>query len=83
MRTCVRFFLQVEDGKKAEEYLRAGALALQPEHGEAMADLAVSVAMQGDDRFGEAMELIQRAEELGAAGDSFSRRRLVQQKTDN
>lgn len=70
-----RFFLQIENGAKAETYLRAGPLALQPNHGDAMADLAVALAMQGPERLQDAMDMLEEAESLGAAGDSFTRRR--------
>lgn len=72
-----RFFLQSEDGERAEAYLKAGPLALQPEHGDALADLSVALAMQGQDRLQEAVETLERAEALGAAGESFTRRRCV------
>lgn len=72
-----RFFLQIEDGEKAEVYLRGGPLAMKPDHGDAMADLAVALAMQGGEKINEAMEALQKAEALGAAGNGFARRRYV------
>lgn len=69
--------MQVEDGAKAEKHLKAGPLALQPEHGDALADLSVALAMQGQDRLEEAVEILEEAEALGAAGESFTRRRYT------
>lgn len=67
--------MQIEEGAKAEKHLKAGPLTLQPEHGDALADLSVSLAMQGQGRMQEAVEILEEAEALGAAGESFNRRR--------
>lgn len=77
VETTFRFFLQTEEGVKAEAYLKKGALAMQPDHGDGLADLAVALAMQGMDRIKEAMEMIEKAEDLGASGESFTRRRCA------
>lgn len=73
-----RYFLQSQDGDKAEAYLRKGALSLMSDHGDALADLAVAMAMQGEDNPGktkEAMITIEKAERSGASGNSFENRR--------
>lgn len=49
-----------------------------PDHGDALADLAVALAMQGADnpnKVHEAMDMIEQAKELGASGSSFDTRR--------
>lgn len=72
--------MQTQEGEKAEAYLKKGVLELMPEHADALADLAVALAMQGDEdilKVQEAIGLIERAENLGAAGDSFDKRRWV------
>ncbi|CAM9697162.1 unnamed protein product [Ascophyllum nodosum] len=73
-----RFFLQAQDGKKAEAYLKKGALALMPDHGDGLADLSVALALQGGDdldKLREAVAVVERAEELGASGEGFESRR--------
>ncbi|CAN0075212.1 unnamed protein product, partial [Hapterophycus canaliculatus] len=73
-----RFFLQSQKGDKAEELLRKGALSMMPDHGDALADLAVAMALQGaedPEKMAQAMETIERAEKSGASGSSFEKRR--------
>ncbi|CBN75936.1 TPR repeat-containing protein [Ectocarpus siliculosus] len=73
-----RFFLQAQDGDKAEAYLRNGTLSLLPEHGDALADLAVAMAMQGKEnpaKLEQAVIMIEKAERNGASGKSFENRR--------
>lgn len=76
-----RFFLQTQEGDKAEAYLRKGALSIMPDHGDGLADLAVAMSMQGaagnPDKMSEAMSMIQQAEQRGASGSSFDKRRYV------
>lgn len=74
--------MQTNEGDKAEAYLRKGALSIMPDHGDGLADLAVAMAMQAEeggnpDKMAEAMETINKAEQSGASGLSFSKRRYV------
>lgn len=75
-----RFFLQSQEGDKAEERLRKGALSIMPDHGDALADLAVAMALQGaedPDKMAQAMDTLERAEKNGASGSSYEKRRCV------
>ena len=76
----LRYFLQSQEGEKAEAYLRKGALSTMPDHGDGLADLAVAMAMQGEgnpDKMTEAMATLEKAEQSGASGNSFDKRRYV------
>lgn len=80
MRAAPRFFLQTQEGEKAEAYLRKGALSAMPDHGDGLADLAVAMAMQAEgnpEKMAEAMATLEKAEQSGAAGSSFDKRRYV------
>lgn len=49
-----------------------------PDHGDGLADLAVALAMQGDEnkeKLREAIDAMDRAEELGASGAGFEQRK--------
>eukprot|EP00903_Cladosiphon_okamuranus_P006388 g6253.t1 len=73
-----RFFLQSQEGDKAEAYLRKGALSIMPDHADGLADLAVAMALQGEgnpDKMTEALETLEKAEKSGASGNSFDKRR--------
>lgn len=51
-----------------------------PDHGDGLADLAVAMAMQGEenpDKMTEAMATLEKAEKGGASGSSFDKRRCV------
>ena len=79
-RNSSRFFLQSQEGDKAEAYLRKGALSIMPDHGDGLADLAVAMAMQGEgdaDKMTEALAMMEKAEKSGASGNSFDKRRYV------
>lgn len=70
--------MQAQEGQKAEEYLKKGALSIMPDHGDGLADLAVALAMQGDEnkeKLREAIDAMDRAEELGASGAGFEQRK--------
>lgn len=76
----LRFFLQSQEGDKAEAYLRKGALSTMPDHPDGLADLAVAMAMQGEGnpiKMAEALETLEEAEKSGASGKSFDKRRYV------